>query len=396
MSNNKQLLKHNFFDIFNALNHHDLSSLNNSVNNSGIVIDENNIVRIVVRDKIFIIDRQTLNKSTMLKNILETNTQNNLNIISLDEDPNLFKHLIKYMKHYDYVYPHNLKIQLIDLHKKYSIIDDIYIEKILLPKAKLYIDSDNGNINAAFVQAMCEDDATIKNIYMHGVDINFDIDNQSNANSDKELKSNLFHDCINAWRVCNPYFLEMMFRFEREDIDTNGQYVFKMACAYGDNRHIDVFVNKYNIYKWDIFDGMKFAVMHNNLANLNHLIMYYTPNCKEINALFKLAYDHSDDPKIVSYLYCKYDIVITKEILIDVIINCFIDVLSIVLSFYSNQKHEDNQKFIIDKDIIAKVLTRTHDRFIKLKILDKYGFSVENLNEIIANKSLPVPSKIRK
>lgn len=376
-----------FGECFDAMNYYDRSIFNPSVNTCGVILDQEKIISIHVRDKLFLVDSHTLSKSK----ILQKNNTNNK--ISIDEDPILFKHIIKYMKYHDYVYPYNLKSELCDLQSKYEIskysfVGSHYANPNLTPKAKMYIDNAKGDINLAFSKAICEDSQTLKSIYNQGVDINFDVENAN--------KSNMFYRCITAHGVCDPYFLELMFRFEREDIDVDGQKVFDMACAYGDNRHIDIFMKRHHIYKWNVFSGMKQATNGGNLANLHHLIMFHALNDEELKILFELS--SSRDKKIITYLCCNYVIVISKEILLGIIINSFYDDLSVIIPFYFAQKNND--PFEIDSENVKLILSGTSDRMEKLELLNQLGFKIDNYSEIkeMANKdpnSLPKTSKRR-
>lgn len=387
MDDNKQIMRlatNKFSDLYTMLNFYNRSILNPNVNTIGLIIDEDEIINVHVKDKIFLIDSHTLNKSKILKDMIKDKN------IVVEEDPKLFKHIIKFMQHEDYVYPLNLKSELEQLQSKYLINEGFlkYLRKAkpISSKAKIYIDKANSDINDAFSSAKFDDNETIKCIYSQGVDINFDVDSPNNLD--------MFSWCVTAHGACNPYFIELLFRFEREDIDKKGQDVFNMSCAYGDTRHIDVFMKRYSIYKWNIFNGLRQTVMHNNLSNLRHLTMYYMPTDEEIKELFRLAYDFGGYPQIILYLYYNYNIKINKEMLLDVMINQFIDTLHIMIALYIEQ---GESPFDIDKNIITQILSKTSDRLQKIKLLHNLGFHIEDYDNVINQdtKTLPKPTITR-
>lgn len=57
----------------------------------------------------------------------------------------------------------------------------------------------------------------------------------------------------------------------------------------------------------------------------------------------------------------------------------------------------DNKPFKIEKDLVEKILTRTHDRMYKLELLNTNGFEIEDFEKIKAEgeKNLSRPSKSR-
>jgi len=183
--------------------------------------------------------------------------------------------------------------------------------------------------------------------------------------------------------------------FGREDIKTDGQHVFEMCCAFGDTRHIEVFMKRYHQYQWDIFRGMRYAVLHNNITNLHHLTMYHTPNNDELEILWDLATGgFLGGTRVSIYLMHMFEVKIKKEKLSEKIKNYFIDMLEIMLESYLKQGGEP---FKITKEMVDEILKGTDDRLYKLDLLHSMGFEVEGLEEIkkIDEKDLPKSSARR-
>jgi hypothetical protein len=334
-------------------------------------------VQIKIGDKSFTLTTKELVRSEVLKMRLDDSVTKE---IIVEEDSQLFKHIIYRLKCDDYMFPIKIKDELEILREKYKISKGFRHRKInvLGDKALLYINK-FGSIDKAFFQAKHEDSSTLNQIYREGVDINFDVDTPN--------KLNMFNWSVTAHGVCNPYFLEMMFLYNREDIKVDGQHVFEFSCQYGDTRHIDVFMRRYVEYKWDIFKGMKAATRGNNFANLHHLNFYYHSSPENIIELWDLAFI-SQSTKIVTYITIMTDIKVTEEDLMRNIRDSFLDMLVVILNTYLDQ---GGKRFKITRDIVDYILSRTDDRFYKLEYLKGHGFEVEDLGEIKSMKETDLP-----
>jgi hypothetical protein len=234
-------------------------------------------------------------------------------------------------------------------------------------KAQWYLDK-YSDVNEAFNKAKWEDGDTLRSIYdQGGVDVN------------APNKLNMFNWSITAHGVCDPYFLELMFKHNREDIKTDGQKVFEAACEYGDTRHIEVFMKRHNEYKWDLFKGMKSTIGRDNRNNFHHLLMYKGLSDEEVTEIWNRACgEYISGVKIFEYMVCFYNCIVTKEQLIQCMIYHFCDTLIPILKTYL----KSNEPFNLDKDLIEEILTKTNDRIYKLEMLNKFGFKVDNLEEI--------------
>jgi len=258
------------------------------------------------------------------------------------------------------------------------------IPKPLTPKAKWYIDR-YPDINKAFNEARCEDPYTLNSLYAEGVDINYDI---SASN-----KCNMFNCSITAHTVCNPYFLELMFKHRRKDIYTDGQKVFEMACAFGDAHHIAIFVKYRDEYKIDIILGMRSAVSHRNRDNLHHLLIYQSPKKEEISELWDIACGFSSDVPMLLYMIKFFECTITEEKLIECMPYNFYETFTVLINLYLRE----GKPFNITTEILQNILKGTNDRMIKLDFLSEKGFEIEYLENIknTDENELPKPSMSR-
>ena len=256
----------------------------------------------------------------------------------------------------------------------------------LTKKAKWYLEQ-HSSVNDAFNFARFEDRATLNSLYDAGVNINCDIDAPN--------KLNMFNWSITAHGACNPYFLELMFKYGRKDIETDGQKVFEMACAYGDTRHIEIFMSRQKEYEWDLYECMKSAVMRGNVSNLHHLLLYKQPTKEEKCELWDYECGNfSANTKMLLYMYQFWGCdTITKEKLTEIIPRHFCDVLIFFVRLYL----EKNEPFTITTDIVQNILGSTDDRMIKLQYLIEKGFEVEQYDNIknTPEEELPKPSKRR-
>jgi hypothetical protein len=238
-----------------------------------------------------------------------------------------------------------------------------------------------GDINKIFDFVAEEDTRTISQVFNQGVDINFDVDAPN--------KLNMFNWSITAHRVCNPYFLELMFIHKRQDIKEDGQKVFNASCHYGDTRHIDIFMKRYETYQWDLFEGMKHAIKSDNLANFYYLKLYTSLKQEQKLELFeKATSSYVTAPRIISYIHSNWNIPITKEKLLEVIETHFCSTLSLITKLYLI---DGGKPFLITNESIQKVLERTSDRLQNLEILQLVGFELETSLEEISKKDLPRP-----
>lgn len=249
---------------------------------------------------------------------------------------------------------------------------------IITDKAKLYLDK-YPDVNEAFNNAKTEDKDTLKLIYKQGVDINYDLNAPYNIN--------MFNWSILGDEVCNPYFLEAMFKYGRKDIAIYAQKVFESACAFADSRHIAIFMKYSDTYKINIFGGMKSAASIGNKDNLHHLMLYKRPSEEEISKLWDSACRVPSRAYMLLYMSEWFGCTITKEKLIENMPYIFFDALAVLIKIYLVNKGEP---FEIKKDMVDKIIEFTDDRIHKLELLDVYGFKVENFEEIKnTSKNLP-------
>lgn len=250
---------------------------------------------------------------------------------------------------------------------------------IITDKAKFYLDK-YPNVNDAFNHAKTEDRVTLESIYRQGVDINYDLDAPN--------KLNMFNWSITAHKVCSPYFLEMMFKYSRKDIATDGQKVFEFACEFGDSRHIAIFIKYKDTYKIDIFQGMRSAVLGRNRDNLHHLIIYERPSKKEVSILWDLACGFSCTVPMLMYMTEWFGCIVTKEQLMERMPYLFFDEFGLFVSLYLYNKGE---VFEIEKDMVDKIIKGTDDRILKLNFLEGAGFKVENFEEVVGTPEKDLP-----
>jgi hypothetical protein len=256
------------------------------------------------------------------------------------------------------------------------------------PKAKWYIEQ-YPDINEAFSHAKCEDRSTLESIYYQGVDINYDVETAN--------KRNMFYCAVTAHGACDPHFLKMMFLHGRMDIKTDGQHVFEMVCAFGDTRHVSVFMSYHDEYKWNIFEGMRSAVLHGNRDNLHHLRIYidlYRPSDDDAAKLWNLANDglFSRVPMLL-YFITFFGCTITKERLVECMPDHFFETFTLLTNLYLCK----NEPFVISVEIVDKIIKGTDDRVYNLKFLKEKGFEIEGFEEIknTSDKDLPKPSCTR-
>ena len=252
---------------------------------------------------------------------------------------------------------------------------------VITDKAKLYLDK-YPNVNEAFNNAKTEDRDTLKSIYKQGVDINYDLD--------APYMVNMFNWSIFGNEVCSPCFLEAMFKYGRKDIAIYAQKVFESACAFADSRHIAIFMKHRDIYKIDIFRGMRSALLSGNKDNLHHLMLYKRPSKKEISELWDSACRVPSRACMLLYMSEWFGCTITKEKLIENIPYIFFDALAVLTKIYLVNNGEP---FEINKDMVDEIIKFTDDRIHKLELLDACGFKVENLEEI-KNSSKNLPKSI--
>jgi hypothetical protein len=330
-------------------------------------------------------DDHNINKTIKLTLI---NDSNIIKIkIFINDEPELIKHLLLKVKYNDYVFPLQMKEILTKKCGEYDVSKNIYnllSEKnnVISDKAQWYLDKYK-NINLAFEYADYEDKYTLMSIYKQGVDINFDIGHSIN----------MFNWSISANKCCNPYFLELLFKFERKDICEYGQKVFEMACGYATVEHIKIFLeNSDKIDNFDLWKGIRCAIHHDNMENLHYLLLFYNKELnhneiwKEMNSIF------SNCKRVLKYFSIFYNFKITKERLIESLRDKFYDDFKITLDYYLIQ--QNGETFKITKDVIDQSL-KTNDRISKFKLLKTCGFEVENLDELIRLENenlLPEPS----
>lgn len=250
---------------------------------------------------------------------------------------------------------------------------------IITDKAKFYLDK-YPNVNEAFNHAKTEDRSTLESIYKQGVDINYDL----NAPN----KLNMFNWSITAHEVCSPHFLEMMFKYGRKDIATDGQKVFEFACGFADSRHIDIFMKYKDTYKIDIFQGMRFAVLYRNRNNLHHLLIYERPSKEEVKILWDIVCGFSCTVPMLVYMSEWLGCIVTKEKLVESAPYLFFESFSVLVSLYFFSKGEP---FGIEKDTVDKIIKGTDDRIPKLHFLEGAGFKVENFEEIVGTPEKDLP-----
>lgn len=242
----------------------------------------------------------------------------------------------------------------------------------LTAKAKWYLEQ-YPNVNEAFNRAKFDDNDTISSLCDQGVDINFDV----NAPN----KHNMFHWSVTAHGSCNPYFLKLMFMKGRTDIRTDGQNVFEMSCAFGDSRHINVFMCNQDEYKFDVFLGMRSAVMHRNRDNLHHLLIFKKPTKDEVSELWDLVCTgFSATVPLILYFDEFFGCTITKEKLIESMPQHFYETSITLIVLYLGVK--GNEPFKIDVNLVQLILTGTDDRLLKLNYLNNKGFEVEEFENI--------------
>lgn len=254
----------------------------------------------------------------------------------------------------------------------------------LTEKTQFYLKK-SPDVNRVFNMVAEEDARTIQQVFDQGVDINFDVLEPN--------KLNIFNWCLTAHRVCNPHFLELMFKHHRSDIPTDGQGVFESACAYGDTRHIEVFMKyqKSLDCAWNVLEGMKHTLWRDNLANFHHLFLYKSLTDEETLELFeKATSSFYMCPKIIQYLVSGLGAQITKEKLVKCIETHFCETLSVLVRLYLRNGGEP---FPITLDSIYKIISNTSDRIQKLEMLETVGFELEiSLEELKQRQDLPKPS----
>lgn len=341
-------------------------------------------IKLNVGGVMFEILKDTLRKSVVLSELLDKN--NDKDTIFLDENPNLFEHLLNRMRHADYVYPKDIDETMYNLDKFYKIkrniislgIGNAAIEltpkqsKYLTEKAKWYIDTCK-DINKAFSRAMDQDHYTLKSIYNQGVDINYDL----NA----PYKSNMFYQSITANTVCSPEFLKILFKYGRKDIAKDGQHVFQMACSYGTMHHVMIFIERMGD-SLDLYKGIYYAILNGNMENLHMLTMYYpVQKIKENQGeLLPLAKNN----KVLIYLMYYCAVRITKEILLTYLSDNFIDTFETVLKYYLydiETTEKVGEIFEITPEILKNSL-KTTDRFEKFDLMVKEGFKIDDLEAL--------------
>lgn len=201
----------------------------------------------------------------------------------------------------------------------------------------------------------------------------------------------MFNWSVTAPGACDPYFLECMFEYGRRDISADGQRVFETICAYGDPRHIEVFMKRHKEHNWNLFKGMKSAVNQDNRTNFHHLLMYVSVSGEEISKLWNVAcgeYRHGTE--VFTYMQYFYKCEITKEQLIKCIIHRFHDTLEPLIKQYL----QSNEPFDIDKNIVNKIIKTTEDRLDELELLNNLGFKIKGYQEI-KDAKLPRASTTR-
>lgn len=331
----------------------------------------------------FSINSKYLVLAPVLYGIVEKEIEfNNNYTIRLEEDPKLFEIFLLNIKYPKYVIPNQYKEKIIPLIKKYNCYQKVFLEPKLSKIVKCLIDSNQGDINGAFTEAIFKCDSSIYiEIYGMGVDINFDVDQISNICS----------NAITAHQCCDKEFITFMKERGRKDLKENIKSIFSFACRFGTAEHID---NICSIMKYDdelIKNGIIDCISKNNDISLIYLSKYGSEKIilENKDLIFdKLISLDCESFFIFSYIINLTDYTITKEHVIKALICCFYKTLAIVLNFYLKKGH----KFIIDEETVDKTLKYTHDRMSKLKLLHEYEFEIYDY-ENIAEKKLSSPRK---
>ena len=74
-------------------------------------------IKLLVGEQEFMVERKLLDKSKKIHSMIQINQLE----IKLDEDPELFKHILNYIKYDGYVFPKNLRDSLDELMLKYEV-----------------------------------------------------------------------------------------------------------------------------------------------------------------------------------------------------------------------------------------------------------------------------------
>ena len=140
---------------------------------------------------------------------------------------------------------------------------------------------------------------------------------------------------------------------------------------------------------------MKNAIHSDNIANFHHMTLYCKLSSDMISELWESATDIcAHDNKIILYMIFMYNRIATEEKLLYSIEHHFGNVLSALITGYTQA---GNKPFLITNDTVDKILKSTSDHMYKLELLNGNGFEIENYDKIKSDgeKDLPRPTSTR-
>lgn len=194
----------------------------------------------------------------------EITKQNNLETIVidiLDEDPIIFNMVLLYLKYAEYFPPKEHEESVLSLLNKYGIYQKFKNTTLFGFSKYLFDTVQYSNINDLFFSLTSESYTVLKEIYMQGVDINYQVEN-------------LYTNLINASYQCSPDFLLILFKCGRVDFLDNILNLLYLGCEFGTVSLIDTILEictktKLQINYVKMFDAICSA---KNLTSLKYFL----------------------------------------------------------------------------------------------------------------------------